>query len=514
MPRQDEPPNDAPLRHRAAPLRHRAAPPGEWRRGPSRRALLRLAIASAAAAALAACSRAPAGAALSSPARQAAPTPAHGVITLSFQPFTDAYGFPNPQTLSQLLRQTTSSFLAKHPGVRLRLYGSTVNPLAAVIAGSGPDVPQLQGGGGGISSWLAGPAVLDLTRFVKQANVDLTAFAQGQLADVTRHGRLYGIPNYTGTAGVVVNQSALDQLGLAYPPPDWTYTQWAQLAASASGVVRGGKGGGQHRYGTTINADYFGNGPGAFYYRGWGAHIVDPANPARCALGSPQAMACAEFLYGLVWNKVAQFGWVPPGFLSGLVVAPFCWLQSYIIPAATQWRGFKWDFWPQPVWPQGSFTMTNPNFFALSAGTKHPDAAWELLHWLTVDPTWQRALMRTVLLPPGYLPLWHEWTTVVAKVAPPLAGKNLAVFAQHVKTGIMYGGTHFAHADPQAKGILKQWYGEIAARKYTVQEGFPQMARQIDALQQTAAVESGLRSAATRAFPAKGPAIAAVTPGR
>lgn len=439
----------------------------------------------------------------------ATPAVATNMITLTFQPYTDAYGFPNGKTLNQLLEQATQSFTAKHPGIRLQMYGTAVNPLAAVIAGSGPDVPQLQGGGGGITAWLAGPTVLDLTKYIKQANVDLTKFAAGQLADVTLDGKIYGIPNYTGTAGVVVNLSALDALGLSYPSPNWTYTEWAKLATSASGVDKGGK----RRYGTTINGDYFGSGPGAFYYRGWGAHIVDPADPTRCALDGADAIACADFLYNLVYAGVAQFGWVPSNFTQGLTVAPFCWLQSYIIPAATQWHGFKWDFWPQPVWPQGSFTMTNPNFFAISVDTPHPDAAWELLHWLTVEPDWQRTLMRTVLLAPGYLPLWSEWTTVVRQVAPPLASKNLDIFAKYVDSGIMYGGTHFAHEDGQAKHVLEKWYSDIAARKFTVQAGFPQMAKEIDALEQAGAIVDGARGAATKAFPTNGPVIANVTPG-
>jgi hypothetical protein len=194
-----------------------------------------------------------------------------------------------------------------------------------------------------------------------------------------------------------------------------------------------------------------------------------------------------------VWENAAQFGWVPNNFIQGLTVAPFCWLQSYIIPAATQWKSFNWDFWPMPAFPQGSFAMTNPNFFAISVNTKQPDLAWELVEWLTVQPDWQRILMRAVLLPPGYLPLWDEWTTVVKQVAPTLASKNLDVFAQHVQLGIMYGGTDFAYSDPQAKSLLQGWYTKILNRTVTVQEGLAQCAQQIDTLQVTAAAEAGGR---------------------
>lgn len=471
-----------------------------------RRALLRAGAAAAAGAAavpwLAACSAAGAR-------TPAAPTPAGAVITLVFQPYTSAYGFADTGTLNQILQQATQPFLDQNPGIRLTLYGPAVNPVAAVIAGAGPDVPQLQGGGGGIFGWLQGPFLLDLQPYVQQSNVDLSNFSAGQLADVTRGGALYGIPNYTGTAAVAVNEAALDALGLSYPRPDWTYTDWATLAASASGTAQNG----QRRYGTTIDSDSFGSGPGAFYYHGWGADLVDPADPTHCALGSAEAIACGEFLYGLVQNQSAQFGWVPPGFAQGLCAAPFCWLQTYIIPAATQWRSFKWDFWPQPLWPKGAFTMTNPNFYAISSTSQHPDQAWELVQWLTVQPDWQRIMMRAVLLPPGYLPLWEEWTAIVRQVAPPLADKNLDVFAQSVKNGIMTGGTHFAYNDPQAKQIVTKGYAAIAAGRSTVAETFPQIAQQIDALEQAAAAEAATGATLAKRFPTSGPALAGVATG-
>jgi ABC-type glycerol-3-phosphate transport system substrate-binding protein len=439
----------------------------------------------------------------------ARPTSIGGRTPLTFQPWQDAYGFQGLKSLNAILFDATGPFRAAHPGVDLRFWGPEINPIASVLAGQGPDVPQLQGGSGGIAAWLAGPYVLDLTPYIRQSNVDLGNFAAGQVADVTLGRGIYGIPNYTGTAGMVVNLSTLDALGLPYPPKPWTYREWEQLARAAAR----GSGSGTRLRGTTINADYFGRGPGAMYYAGWGASIVAPEDPARCGLDSDAAIACGEFLYQLVWDGVADFGWVPSDFVRGGTVAPFCWLQSYILPAATQWTGFKWDFWPMPTWPKGPATMTNPNFFAISVAARDPDLAWELVHWLTVEPDWQRTLMRTVLLPPGYLPLWEEWLTVVRQVAPTLAHKDLEVFAAHIRDGIMYGGTHFAYQDPQAKRILGQWYAQIAGRTVSVREGLGQAARQINALQASARAAEPRARAARQRFPTRGPDLAPVPPG-
>lgn len=414
----------------------------------------------------------------------ATPTTASGKIVLTFQPWQDAYQFQNLKSLNGILYQATAGFRQENPSIDLRFYGPQTNPVTAVIAGKGPDVPQLQGGGGGISGWIDDGLLLDLTAYIRQANINLHQFSPGQVADVTTSEGVFGIPNYTGIAAMVINLSALDAIGLSYPNPQWTHLEWAQLARAVSGQTSRG----QRVVGTTINTHY-GPGPGIFYYHGWGASLVDPADPGKCRLDSSGAIACAEFLYGLVQQGVAQWspGLVPGSFVQGLTVAPFCWVQTNIIPAATSWTSFKWDFWPMPLWPGGPASMTNPNFFAIAAATEHPEPAWELLRWLTIEPDWQRTLMRTVLLPPGYLPLWGEWISTVRQYAPTLAKKNLEAFAQNLSHSWLSGGEHFAFQSPQATAILGNWYGQIASRKVSVSGGLRQAAQEINRFEAVAA---------------------------
>lgn len=407
----------------------------------------------------------------------ATPTAASAKIVLTFQPWQDAYQFQSIKGLNRILYEATASFRAKNPSVDLRFFGPQTNPVTSVIAGQGPDVPQLQGGGGGISGWINSGTLLDLTPYLRSANLALNRFSPGQIANVTAGRRIFGIPNYTGVSAMAVNLSALDAFGLAYPPPKWTHLEWAALARAVSGRTVHG----QRVVGTTI-LPHYGPGPSIFYYHGWGGGMVDAANPTRCLIDSSSAISCAQFLYDLVDEGAAQWGsgMPPTTFIQGLGVAPFCWVQTNIIPAATTWRGFTWDWWPMPLWPHGPAAMTNPNFFAIAASTKHPHAAWDLLHWLTFDPEWQRMLMRTVLLPPGYLPLWGEWIATVRHVAPTLAKKNLETFAQNLSHSWLGGGEHFAFESPQATAILGNWYGQIAARKVSVKDGLTQAAREIN----------------------------------
>ena len=416
----------------------------------------------------------------------ATPSPAVTKTVLVFQPWQLAYGFQSlGSAVNELMYEATQPFRDKHPSIDLKMYGPQTNPVAATIAGAGPDVPQLQGGGGGIDGWLAGSLLLDLTPYIRKNNVDMSAFAAGQVATVTTDAGIFGLPNYMGTAAIVVNYSVLDTLGLAYPDQNWDYKAYAKFCRSVAGPLP--KNG--WRYGTTL--DWSEYGPDAFYFNGFGGNIVDPTNPARCALDGQAAIDAGNYLYGMIWDKSARTGRVDATrFLRGEEVAPMAWVQQ-MLQWVTVWKGFKWDFYPMPTWPKGDYSMTNPNYFAINAATKEPDAAWELLQWLCAGPDWQRAMMKIVLLPPGYLPIWPEWLTIVRQVAPPLAHKNLEVFSAMVEKGhpIQVDGAHFKYADAQAKQLLQPWTDRLTARKLTVEAAFPQAANQITAFEAAAARE-------------------------
>lgn len=437
---------------------------------------------------LAACARATGtGAGTAGPA---APTTASPKTTLVFQPWQNAYGFQSlGKAVNELMYDATAPFRDAHPSIDLKMYGPDINPIAATIAGAGPDVPQLQGGGSGFDGWLGGSLLLDLRPYVQKSNLDLTQFSTGQLETVTaRSGALYALPNYMGTAAVVVNYTVLDELGLAYPPKTWDYKQYADFAHSVAGPVTKPAG---WRYGATF--DFAESGPDAFYFRGFGGNIVDPADPTHCTLDSPECVAAGEYLYEMIWAKTAQPGRVDTnGFAQGREVAPFAWVQQ-MLQWVTAWKAFKWDFYPMPTWPKGVYSMTNPNYFAINSETKAPDAAWELLQWLCAGPDWQRAMMKLVLLPPGYLPVWDEWLATVRAVAPTLADKDLEVFSNIVHKGntIQVDGARFAYADGQAKQLLQPWTTQLQQQKISVQQAFTQAAQQINAFEAAAAHEAG-----------------------
>ena len=107
------------------------------------------------------------------------------------------------------------------------------------------------------------------------------------------------------------------------------------------------------------------------------------------------------------------------------------------------------------------------------------EPARELLRWLIRGPDSQRMLMRMVLPPPGYLPLYGEWIATVRRFVPTQANKNLEVFVQHLSHSRLGDGEHFACKSPQAPAVPGNWCGQIAARKVSIRDGLMQAAREI-----------------------------------
>ena len=437
-----------------------------------RRAWLRgLGVAAVAAGPLVACA-----------SRTALPTRASTKTVLVFQALIDANWFVGEPHARQLVWDATAPYRSAHPGIELRFYGTTVNPIAEMIAGTGPDVVQIQGGGGALGAWLAGDLLMDLTSFVHASNVDLTAFATRQLAAVRRGHGLYGLPQYTGTAGMVVNLSLLDSLGVPYPSPTWTYREWADFARRTAGTTSAG----QRRYGGTL---WLGPLPVGFYLQGWGGALIDPVDPARCLLGATPSIARGEFLYGLMFNRAVNPGLVQSTlFNGGLQASGIVW-QGQTLQNASVLQAGRWDFYPMPTWPQGQYTFTNENFYGINAATRQSAAAWEFLRWICVEPEYQRSFMHLFLYPPALKSLYAQWAAEVRAVAPPLRGKHIEVFGaplQNNRVVPINGGT-FAYEDAQALGVLGTYARQILARQVSVARGFSQAAREVNNLEEAAA---------------------------
>jgi ABC-type glycerol-3-phosphate transport system substrate-binding protein len=458
----------------------RAAGAGPTAR-PTRRGVLAAAGAALASGVLAGC-----GAQAALAPRPAARAP----VVLSLLPPLCWPGGVGP-TLWGVLYAAMEPFRRAHPGVEVRLFGNQGYQgatQAAMLAGQGPDV---------FADWILPPFVehglaLDLTPLLRRDGLDLGVFAPGQLAPLREvsgfgpagPGALCALPAFLRTEAYAVNLSVLEDLRLPRPEPGWTVGEWTRLWERAAVPPSRGR---RARYGTDLdNGGYQYGYDGVTPYRlwGYGGEYVDPSDPTRCYLASPGSIAAGTLRYQLLWDGVAGWG----DFARGEVVCTHatCTCGSQAAEAAT-WRGFDWDYFPDPVWPVRRASYAGSDFLAIWSGTRHPEAAWELLKWLAFSSAWQRVVMRTSLSGPNQPRLWDEWAAVIRAFAPPLARKNLDAFVVPVQEGAPYAGRAFRYADAEVKAVLAEYGALLATRRVGVAEAFRAMAAAIDGIQARAA---------------------------
>ncbi len=416
----------------------------------------------------------------------AALTPADPTTTVVWNPLCSYFSF-SPKVALPLIADATGPFLSKHPGLRLKSAGVMLNTgatVASILAGAGPDVfPD-----NSVSPYTSQHMVLDLAPYMSQDNVPASLFATSQMAKFTSPlGQVFMLPSYTGATALIVNESLLDEAGLTYPQPDWTYLQWTSLFRSMARKTTKGL-----RYGTTLFDAY--TAPSAFYFHGFGASLVSESNPSRCGLDQAGGLECTTWIYELLHDNLAFFAdggqfAAMKSYGEGLVVAPHVWQQRlFLWPGVLS--GTKWDFYPMPVWPVRPASFTNSDFWAINASTKVPEAAWELLKWLTVDGTYSRLFMRFGLTPPNLKSLWPEWESVVLSVAPIYRGKNLGVFGQYVLADHVYPGRDFAYQSDTARSFLSAGMSQIWSGTVTPELGIRQTVQRVNAFETAAAATS------------------------
>ncbi len=427
----------------------------------------------------------------------ARPTATAGTVVLTFMPWWIQW----QSTGKGLLQQVTSSFEDTHHGLRVKAVpgpqGGGVGSaavLASIIAGSGPDVFA-----DCCNSWAvytAGDVLADLTPYLQRDNVPLTTWSKGQVTGLSFSGRQFGLPVYDGPVVFVYRQDILDHLGLAYPDPNWTYTEAAALWAQCAGTVQSG-GKTVKRYGADFRWSTSGWNGQEYLLHGFGGAELDQTH-TRAGFALPGSVAAAEWVYPLLWQGVV-------GGFTGAVsdgTAVFQWVGEWAIPhSAAQWAqfGFPWAFVPMPKFPQGRATFGNNDFWALNAGGRHLDAAWELLKWLAAGDTWQRFCMHTALLAPSKVSLWPEFEAQLEATAPVLKNRGLHWFRDAVEQGYAYPEQFFRYQPTQALTLIGETMGRIFDRQVGIQVGLQQLTQQIDLLQAQGAQEAKTHPALTLA---------------
>ncbi len=391
----------------------------------SRRSFLRLMGASAAGLTLAACA---------GPSPN--PTPRVGAkVQLVYQ---DSRTEWFPPMVQRMLEQ----FHQSHPNIRVFYTPEPDSPrdkeekmLAAMQAGTAPDV--FQGCCSWFPIWAQKGYTLDLRSYVR-SDLDRSTIEEWDPAQYeslfTRDGRQYGLPKYHGALALYYNMDLFDRYGVDYPNGSWSHDDYLSAMRRLTQDLNGD--GRTELWGsmTYVTWDRI-----QIHVNGWGGHLVDPADQRVCRMADPPALAALEWLRARMWDDRVmatsmdvEKAWPNDVFAAGKVamVEDGSWNLKSILSGA----GFRVGVAPFPRGPERRVTLATTDGFGIYAGTKHPEAAWELVKFL-VGKDYGRAMAKADFLQPARSSLLEEWAGFIREEFPEKAREvDIAAFADgHLK---------------------------------------------------------------------------------
>jgi multiple sugar transport system substrate-binding protein len=391
----------------------------------SRRQFLRLAGAATGSAALAACG--------SVRSVQPGVTPHKaGQIQLVYQDWRTDW-FP------PMVQQMLAEFHATHPGIRVFYVPDPENleekMLADFQAGTAPDV--FQGCCAHFPIWAQRDFALDLRPYVS-ADLDKATLEDWDPAQYhaffTRDGRQYALPKYHGALALYYNKDLFDQSRVDYPDGSWTHDDYLRAMKRLTHDRDGD--GKTDLWGSMIDVSWD---RVQIHVNGWGGHFVDPTDAAKSLMCAPEATAAIDWLRTRIWDDrvmatvpTTQMKGTHEAFINGRVamIEDGSWALKDILAGAK----FRIGVAPFPAGPVRKVTLATTDGFGIFAGTRHPDAAWELLKFL-ISKEYGRAMARANFLQPARASLVDDWIEAIRKEYPQESKDvDLAAFADgHIK---------------------------------------------------------------------------------
>jgi multiple sugar transport system substrate-binding protein len=439
----------------------------------SRRRFLRLAGLTAAGAAISTC-------AFPLPPK---PTPAAsgGKVQLVYQDWRTEWFPPMAQRMLE-------EFHASHPNIQV-FYTLDPENLEEKMqsdfeAGIAPDV--FSGCCSFFPIWGQEGQCLDLRPYV-QADLDRVTLEDWDpvqyRAYFTRDGRQYGLPKYHGALALYYNKDLFDQYGVDYPVEAWDHDDY--LAAMKRLTHDRDDDGETDVWGSMIDISWERI---QVHVNEWGGHFVDPKDPARSLIAETPALQAMEWIRSRMWDDgvmptslQVQSQGTRQAFADGRVamVEDGSWALKDILASAR----FRVGVVPFPAGPVRRATLATTDGFAIYAGTKHPDAAWELLRFL-ISKDYGRAMAQAHFLQPARASLVEEWIGFIRQEYPdPAKGVDIAAFADGHLKGYSVIAEAFAN-QAEAKRLIDDAWDQIFTLGQAPVDLLKTVSQQVEAAQQ------------------------------
>jgi multiple sugar transport system substrate-binding protein len=384
----------------------------------SRRSFLRLAGVATAGAALAACSPP-----VSRPAQRDG-----GKVQLVYQDWRTEW-FP------EMAQRMLEDFHRSHPNIRVFFTPDPDNLVEQMPldmeAGTAPDV--LAGCCDFLPAWAQQGYLLDLAPYV-QADLDRAVIDEWDPAQYqafsTADGRQFALPKYHGALALYYNKDLFDAYGVDYPDGSWTHDDYAEAMRC---LTHDRDGDGQtDLWGSMVDIAWERI---QVHVNGWGGRFVNPADSRRSQMALPPALEAMEWIRARMWDDRVMASFLDvqnvetrQAFVDQrlAMVEDGSWSLKDILVGAD----FRVAVAPFPAGPVRRVTLATTDGFAIYAGTRNPDAAWELLKFLT-SRDYGRAMAQASFLQPARASLVDEWVDTVHYEFPDKSQEvDIATFAE------------------------------------------------------------------------------------
>lgn len=217
-------------------------------------------------------------------------------------------------------------------------------------------------------------ALAPIDDLVAQDDVDLDAFYAPALGEMRVDDTLYGLPLLVDNRSLLVNQTALDEAGVAAP------TTWDELRTAAVALT-------QREGGTLTRAGFDLSDPGLFnmYLAQAGGSLLDEDETAT-AFNSPQGLEVLAFWQELVDAGVHElgFGDGTDPFAEGTVAMKLD--GPWALSTLDQVDGLEYAVVPPPTGPAGPGAYMGGFGLVIPEGATNVEGAWEFMRWWTTQP--------------------------------------------------------------------------------------------------------------------------------
>ncbi len=312
-------------------------------------------------------------------------------------------------------------------------------------------------------------AMLTLNDLIERDGIDLAQYEPAILDLYTIDGNIHCLPIDTAALVVFYNTDMFDAAGLAYPEAGWTWDDFLETAQALT--IDENDDGRNDQFGVDNFRNYW---PMVVWSNTGQGLFDDIRNPTEFLGDSDDAVASVQF----VGDLITKYNVMPTdedrADISDLFAASKAAMQvvgHWRVPRYMAAEGVNFDLAPLPVGKTGvPVNRADGSCFGISAKSKNPEAAWELVKYLAAPG----ALGVDILLDRQQMtPVISDFKTDDRFLNPEiLPGVNKAAFLAGTESlNSMYDPIHpmYSAFDSLWKQELGQvWNGDATAEEAMV----------------------------------------------